>query len=355
MIKQILKGTTMLLVSTVVLTTANCFAMTNEQIFTKDDIEYIKRTYSVSQEQEENFLLNLEKEFKIDKKTYQLEDKTKTGGNTTETIDISTTKTIESNSNQLEDILQQLPESIEYDERDFVGKYELDINSLDITTQYNGYREQLIKETKIYTNLDTNDLNNIPKQIKKNGRTLDLITTNWEVTETKKIQENTIPSKYKATCYYATKIKVNNPLTYIITAQYNGTADKTIENDYTYEVTYKHIATDKDNYIPVIVLASGTTLIILVIIITRKKNVTIYNFYNKEWKEIGKQRISKPIIKLDRYNYKTKSNRYKIVIDEKFIDKNNGTMLKINRQNRTVEKLINKANNTIPYMIDIVI
>jgi len=109
MIKQILKGTTMLLVSTVVLTTANCFAMTNEQIFTKDDIEYIKRTYSVSQEQEENFLLNLEKEFKIDKKTYQLEDKTKTGGNTTETIDISTTKTIESNSNQLEDILQQLP------------------------------------------------------------------------------------------------------------------------------------------------------------------------------------------------------------------------------------------------------
>lgn len=354
MIKQILKGTTMILVSTIVLTSANCFAMTSEKSFIKDDIEYIKRTYSVAQEQEENFLLNLENEFKIDKKTYQLADKTKTGGNTTEIIDIYTTKTIELNSNKLEDILQQLPESIEYNENGFVGKYEIDINSLDIQTQYNGYKNQLLKETKIYTNLDTNDLNNIPKQIKKNGRTLDLITTNWEVIETRKIQENTIPSKYKATCYYATKIKVNNPSTYIVTAQYSGTADKVIENDYIYEITYKHIATDK-NYIPVIVLASGTTLIILVIIITRKKNVTIYNFYNKEWQEIGKQRISKPIIKLDKYNYKVKSNRYKIVIDEKFIDKHNGKMIKINRQNRDIEKLINKSNNVIPYTIDIVI
>lgn len=354
MIKKILKTTTMILGLTVVLTTANCFAMSNEVIFTKDNTEYIKRTYSVSQEQEENFLLNLEKEFKIDKKTYQLENSTKTGGDITETIDISTTKTIESDSNKLENILQQLPDEIEYNENDFVGKYELDVNSLGIESKYNGYKQQLIEETKVYTNLDTNDLNNIPKQIKKNGVTLDLITTKWEITETRKIQENSIPSKYKATCYYATKIKVNNPTTYIVTANYVGTADKTIENDYMYEITYKHIATDK-NYLPIILIASGTTLIVIVLFIVRKKNITIYNFQNKEWKEIGKQRISRPIIKLDKYNYKTKSNRYKIIIDEKFIDKHNGKMMKIKRQNRAVEKLINKANNITPYTIDIVI
>ena len=61
---------------------------------------------------------------------------------------------------------------------------------------------------------------------------LDLITTNWEVTETRQIQDNSIPSKYKATCYYATKKRVDNPLTYIVTAEYNGTADKVIENDF---------------------------------------------------------------------------------------------------------------------------
>lgn len=353
MIKKRLTRITMILMSTIALTT-NCFAMTSEENFTKDNIEYIKRTYSVSQDQEENFLLNLEKEFNIDKKTYKLDNSVKTGGNITETIDISTTKTIKSDSNKLEKILQQLPESIDYNENDFVGKYELDVKSIDIKTQYNGYKEYLIEETKIYTDLDTNDLNNIPKQIKKDGRTLDLITTNWEVTETRQIQENSIPSKYNANCSYATKIKVDNPLTYIVTAQYNGTAEKIIENDFIYEITYKHISTDK-NYIPTIILLSGTTLIVVVIFTTRKKNITIYNFQNQEWKEIGKQRISKPIIKLDRYNYKIKSNRYKIIIDEKFIDKHNGKMIKISRQGRKVEKLINKLNNIIPYTIDIVI
>ena len=354
MIKKLLKRTGMVLLSTILLTTANCFATTNEEIFVKDNIEYIKRTYIVSQEQENDFLLNLEKEFKIDKKTYQLDNSTKTGGDIIETIDINTTKTIKSDSNKTNKILEQLPEEIKYDKNDFKGIYKLDLNSINVKTQYNGYREYLVEDTKIYSNLDTNDLNNIPKQIMKDGMVLDLITTNWEVTETRQIQDNSIPSKYKATCYYATKKRVDNPLTYIVTAEYNGTADKVIENDFTYEITYKHISTDK-NYIPTIILVSGTTLIVVVIFITRKKNVIIYNFQNKEWKEIGKQRISKPIIKLDRYNYKVKSNRYKIVLDEKFINKHNGKMIKIKRQKRTIDKLLNKNNNITPYTIDIVI
>jgi len=354
MIKKLLKRTGMVLLSTILLTTANCFATTNEEIFVKDNIEYIKRTYIVSQEQENDFLLNLEKEFKIDKKTYQLDNSTKTGGDIIETIDINTTKTIKSDSNKTNKILEQLPEEIKYDKNDFKGIYKLDLNSINVKTQYNGYREYLVEDTKIYSNLDTNDLNNIPKQIMKDGMVLDLITTNWEVTETRQIQDNAIPSKYKATCYYATKKRVDNPLTYIVTAEYNGTADKVIENDFTYEITYKHISTDK-NYIPTIILVSGITLIVVVIFITRKKNVIIYNFQNKEWKEIGKQRISKPIIKLDRYNYKVKSNRYKIVLDEKFINKHNGKMIKIKRQKRTIDKLLNKNNNITPYTIDIVI
>ncbi len=354
MIKKICKRTGMILLATIILTTANCFATTNEDIYTKDNVEYIKRTYTVTQEQEKDFLFNLEKKFKIDKKTYQLDNSTKTGGDIIETIDINTTKTIKSDSNKLDKILEQLPEEIKYNEKEFVGAYKLDINSIDIKTQYNGYREYLVEQTKTYNNLDTNDLNNIPKQIMKDGMVLDLITTNWEVTETRKIQENSIPSKYKATCYYATKKRVDNPLTYIVTAEYTGTANKVIENDYTYEITYKHIATDT-NYLPYILIAGGTALIIIVLLVIRKKNVTIYNFQNKEWKEIGKQRITKPMIKLDRYNYKVKSNKYKIIIDEKFIDKNNGKMIKIKRQKRTIDKLINKSNNITPYTIDIVI
>lgn len=269
MIKRFLKRIIIILISTIVLST-NCYALSNEEIFIKDDVEYIKRTYSVSREQERNFLINLGKEFKIDKKTYQLDNLTKTGGDILETIDISTTRTIKSDTNELNKILEQLPKEIKYNEDGFVGVYKLDVNSINVETQYNGYKEKLIEETKIYTNLETNDLNNIPKQIKKEGLTLDLIATNWEVAETRKLQENSIPSKYNAICYYATKIRVDNPLTYNVTAQYIGTADKLIENDYIYEVIYKHIATDK-NYIPAIILLGGTLLIILVIIVVRRK------------------------------------------------------------------------------------
>ena len=87
----------------------------------------------------------------------------------------------------------------------------------------------------------------------------------------------------------------------------------------------------------------------------RKKNVIIYNFQNKEWKEVGKQRISKPMINLNRYNYKSVSNRYKINLDEKIVEKYNGKMINIKRNKKTIGKFINKANNIKPYTIEIVI
>ncbi len=352
MVKKIL----IIMFATIMLTVTNCFAMNimNEEFITKNNIEYIKRSYSVPMDQEDDFLVNLENEFKIENKTYQIQDKNRTGGDIVETIDINTSKTITLDSNSTEYILSQLPQEMDYNENGYVGKYVLDTNSINVESKYNGYKEVLVKDTKIYTDLDKNDLDNIPKQIKKDGLILDLLTTNWEVTETKKLQNNIIPSKYKATCYYATKKKVNNPITYIVTANYTGTAEKVIENDYTYEITYKCIGKDK-NILPILAITGGSIIFIIVILFVRKKNVIIYNFQNKEWKEVGKQRISKPMINLNRYNYKSVSNRYKINLDEKIVEKYNGKMINIKRNKKTIGKFINKANNIKPYTIEIVI
>lgn len=128
---------------------------------------------------------------------------------------------------------------------------------------------------------------------------------------------------------------------------------KTIENDYTYKITYKCTKEDK-NILPIVFLG-GSSLVIIVLIFTRKKNVIIYNYQDKEWKEIGKQKIHKPIINLNRYNYKSISNKYKIVLDEKLVDKYNGQMLKVKKQKRTIDKFINKDNNVVPYTIEIMI
>jgi hypothetical protein len=94
---------------------------------------------------------------------------------------------------------------------------------------------------------------------------------------------------------------------------------------------------------------------VFLIFIGRRKNVVIYNYENNKWKEIGKQSIRKPKIKLDRYNYKAKTNRFKIVLDERIVDKLNGKMIRIVRQKRTADRLINKENNVTPYSIDVVI
>lgn len=355
MIKKFAKKIAITLFATMLLTTVNCFAttITNEEYINKDTGEYIVRTYSVPEKEENAFLLDLQNELNIDKKTYKLANKEKTGGNIKETIDITTSKTITSKNNKIEDILVQLPSELKYEENGYVGKYILDTSTINIKNQYNGYKEYLVETTQIYNDLETNDLNNIPKQIKKDGYTLDLLTTNWKIIETKKLQDNTIPSKYKAICYYATKKRVDNPLSYIITANYIGTAEKTIENNYIYKVSYKCVKEEK-NILPIVFLG-GSTLIIILVILTRKKNATIYNYKDGEWKEIGKQKLHKPLIKLDRYNYKALSNKYKIILDEKIVEKYNGQMLKIKRQKRTVDRLINKSNNTVPYTIEIII
>ena len=127
---------------TLLLTTANCFAATmiKEENINKDNEEYIKKTYSVSTEEENEFLLNLEKQFKIEKKNYEFVDSNKDGGDVTETIDINTSKTIISNTNNTEDILGMFEQELKYSEGGFNGIYKLDTRSLDIKSKYNGYK-----------------------------------------------------------------------------------------------------------------------------------------------------------------------------------------------------------------------
>ena len=325
---------------------SNIYATQNEEKYVDNDIEYIKRTYEISQEDEEKFLEELEKEFKIENKSYKLESKEKSGGDIIETIDISTIKNTVSKTKSVDSILKQLPSEIAYNQDGYVGTYKINADSIKIDTQYNGYREELVEETKIYTDLNTNDLNNIPKQIMKDNLVLDLLTTNWEITETRTIQDNELPSKYKATCYYATKIKVDNPLTYLVSVTYTGTADKTIKNNLIYEVTYKRIDVEK-NYTPTLLLTSGTILIVWCLFLFRKKNITIYNLKQNEWKKIGRKRISKPVIKLDRYNNRVETNKFKIDLDDKLVKKLDGKMLKVVRNKKEISKIVDSTSSVI--------
>ena len=209
-----------------------------ETKITEDELNCYK-TYQVMESEQDIFLEMLSKEIEVDGNIYKYVDYTAEGGNTSETIDINTTKTILSKTNNKYKIIEQLENTIKYEKDGYIGEYILNPNTLKIKTNYNGFREDLIEETINYTNLEKNDLDFIPKQTIKNGLTLDLLNVEWEVESTKMIGKYEVANIYTAKCYYATKQRVDYPNTYTVTAEYFGTATKTEEHQITYVVKYE--------------------------------------------------------------------------------------------------------------------
>ena len=270
---KFLKRIAMIILSTMILTTANCFAVSivDEVAITKDGVAYIQRVYEVQEKEESKFLSELEKQFTKDDKQYVLESTNKLGGNVTDTIQIQTTKEVTTKSKNVEDILQELPQTIEYSEDRYIGQYTIDVNSLETVSYYNGYSEYIVEETKQHFGLNKNDLSYIPKQIKKDGITLDLIKITWHEETTKLIGDNVVPDKYRAECYYASKKRADNPATYTTTVSYTGTATKVTENPFIYDIEYKCVTEEsKTNYVPYILGGTGAIFTAVAMFFKRK-------------------------------------------------------------------------------------
>ena len=130
------------------LTTVNCFAVTMEETkITEDELNCYK-TYQVMESEKYTFLEMLSKEIEVDGNKYKYVDYTAEGGNTSETIDINTTKTILSKTNNKDKIIEQLENTIKYEKDGYIGEYILNPNTLKIKTNYNGFREDLIEESR---------------------------------------------------------------------------------------------------------------------------------------------------------------------------------------------------------------
>ena len=281
-IKKIIKRILMCMCFSIILTTVNCFAMTleNETQKKENNTIYHIQTYVVGIAEEKEFLNTINDYKTIGDITYKLDNVKKEALSTTETINIETTKKIITKSKNKVDILKELPATLDYNENGFTGIYNLDIDTLNIKTNYNGYTEYLVEENVRYTDLQKNDLDYIPKQIKKENITLDLLETTWEIQSTKMFGDNQVADKYIANCYYATKTRKDNLYTYTVTAEYNGIAEKTEENIFEYTVTYKYVIPEKVetpkedkniNYTPIIVASSGVVIIVLFFFIKRNK------------------------------------------------------------------------------------
>lgn len=345
---NILKKITIVLSMTLLLTTVNCFAYTEESSITNEN--NLIKTYTVNKDEEQDFLSQIQKEYSDEEYNYKLEKQDKSGGDYTESKDIITTKTITLKTNNTQKILKEFPETIQYSVNDFNGEYVIDTDSLKVVTNYNGYTEYLVEDNKEYPNLSRNDLDFIPKEILKNGIKLDLLKVDWELQSTKMVGDYEVADKYIAKCYYAGKIRKDNPYTYTVTATYKGIATKTIENPYQYTLTYSFEKIPNNN---LIYLIGGSSIGIIAIFFIVRKNAKVYNLNNGEYKFVGRIYIRKDKIKLSRFAPFEKTNKYKIIIADRKVKKLENKMITIVKGKNTVSKLVNSNNNIKPYTIEV--
>lgn len=338
------KKVAVILCNVVLLNVANqCLATTDTITYTKNNNNYIDKIYYVESEEKQEFLNNLERKITVDENEYVYVDAQIENQDEKYIIDIETSKTTILSTNIKSEIIETLGKTIEYNKDNYIGTYALDENSIIIKTINNGYYDQLIDKTVEYNNLEKNDLDLIPKQIQYKGRVLDLLNTSWETTDTTNIGNVEVPSEYKAICYYATKERIYRANTYLVTANYVGTAEKKIEKPLKITITYeKQIEENgeviEEKYNNVIFCVGGTTIIVFFgALLFFGNRVKVYNNQNGKWSYLGKVKIINKKINLSKFQNKEITNKYRVELTKYQARKYNG-------KNLTICKAKNKVN-----------
>ena len=310
----------------------NVYAYELKEEYTRviDEEEYLYQIYEVNDKE----TFDVPKQIETNKGKYELYQYSIGSDSYEEEIEIVKTEKTVTNTKNKDDIVQQLPNEIAYNENGYEGKYILDKESLKIETNYNGYKEYLVEKEVEYNNLDKNDLSYIPKQVKKGSWTLDLITTKWIVETTKMIGDNEVPNTYTAKCYYATKYKKDNPYTYTVTATYKGKAVKVIETPCEYHIEYKRV---KENNTRIILTTVSSGIIIALMLLVRNNKIKIYANKGNKYKYLGKVRYNKKegLIDITRKTTRDSSNNYKLKFGKSLLRKLENKTIRIQKNNIT--------------------
>ena len=287
--------------------------------------------YEVNKEERDSFVQNLEKEISYEDNKYKLLDYNIEEQDYIDTIEINDTKEVVSNSNSLEEIFNILPKTLNYEKDGYIGINNLDYDSIEITPIYNGYYEEYIDETKQYFDLAKNDMDYIPKEIKKDGHTLYLINVDWYIQTTKNTGDFEIGDLYRGEALYRGVKRIYNPYTYKVIAKYNGKAEKKIEKPYLIKVNYEKMqreekAVEKKNNIAVPIVATSTGALFVVLLIFFFSNkVKVYS----ENKYIGRYKIKENVLDISNSINKTNSNNYILKFNNKLYEKNKGKTIKV--------------------------
>lgn len=329
------------LLTILLLTNVYAYELTQEYERVIDEEKYIYQIYEVSEQENKSF--SVAQELDTENGKYELYQYSVGGGSYDEQIEIKKTEKTVTNTNDKNKIIEQLPSEIEYNENGYIGSYKLDVDSLEIKTNYNGYKEYLVEKNVEYNNLAKNDLSYIPKQVKKGSWTLDLIKTNWIVETTKMIGDNEVPNTYTAKCYYATKYKKDNPYTYTVTANYEGTAVKTIEAPYEYHIEYRKV--EEDNNTSIILTSITGGFIMAVLLLVNYNKVKLYASVGDKYRYLGKVKYNRKEVLIDitKKAARCDSNNYMLKFSKALARKLDNKAIRIQKNNITKYTVVDET------------
>lgn len=242
--------------------------------------QQVVKTYTLSPDADPQELV--EEPFTLDGYRYTFADIIKTENHVDDTVLKTETVTLETEKDDLSQILAQLSPTTDYDDGMYSGKLALDHTS--IHTEAAGYetRHSTLRETKVIDQLDRNDMSYVPGTTVKNGCTLSLSNVEWRVTGTELVGETLIPSSYQAVATYSGSTAYRAATGYVTTAEYTGEVSRTGVESVTYTVTYLGEEAGIfglghwDKHIPVVVwLLAGLALLaavgLVVLVYSRRK------------------------------------------------------------------------------------
>ena len=224
---------TMLFIYGTVALAANA-KQTGEEIFPMD-VEYVTvdgkqqvvKTYSLAPGQDP---VDIPRDsFVRDGDTYVLTDITESRSSSVETIDYVETIEIETETKDINDIMQLVEMTIDFKSEDgFEGTLTLDIASIHCEPDTYGYGKKTLSTTRTYPNLSAADTSIIPKTVQHENSTLELDSVSWNVHHYNNVDYEEIPDIYDAVGYYSAVVPTSWVKTYITTADYTGEVTRTV-------------------------------------------------------------------------------------------------------------------------------
>ncbi|MDL2234073.1 hypothetical protein LJC63_10935 [Ruminococcaceae bacterium OttesenSCG-928-L11] len=327
----------------------NMLYPTDVQTIVEDDGRQIIKTYTLSDGEDPAYIPR--DSFELDGWRYELAEIIQSKASSADSRPHTETVEIETDSNDLNEIMEQLSPTLEHESADgYCGLLTLDLASVKceaISYNNSGYT---VTTTREYVNLPANDLYFIPKTITENGRSLALDSVEWEVQGSTNVGYTDIPSSYRAIAKYTGSAVQSIATGYVTTADYTGEITRESAGSTVYVAHFAGTpvssaseesepastpAQDKAQVsIPVATMIGIFAIIALLggaaAFLFLRHNVKVYSIGEDGQHDlVAKVRISakNPVIDLTALNEVAENRRFRLEIDKLAAKSLNGTVL----------------------------